>query len=58
MSWIKNIFKRKPYVPRTVKFCEVNHLLDQILEILNRPEHRDLRVKKLRKIFKKGDIII
>jgi len=52
MSWIKNIFKRKPYVPRPVKFDELNNLLDKVIEVLNRPEHRDRRVRKLNKIFK------
>ena len=54
MSWIRNLFKRKPYVPRPVKFDETHALLDQIIEILNRPEFRDRRVRKLKlhKIFK------
>jgi len=52
VSWIRNIFKRKPYVPRPVKFDETHALLDQIIEILKRPEFRDRRVRKLNKIFK------
>jgi len=55
MWWRKKKRERKTKIigyTREDKNKDINDLIDKINEVLDRPEHRDRRVIKLKKIFK------